>query len=209
MQRMDESIWYNRFADIPGIQYTTPAGIRRPDMPKRFLTPERHVYEWDGRTHSSLSWKDDEGETSASPAMRWPPDDDPPRPAPSLILQRLYETLELPGIPSDYHFALLRAYGELASHARRAPDLFADVERLCLLDIELLEALPEIVGELDNPEQPAIRVPAFDHLIRLYERNGLLDDALAMARRGAALGQGTDDVERLEERIAALQAEDA
>jgi hypothetical protein len=206
---MDETVWYPRFGDIPGVRYTTPSGIRRPDMPKRFLKPERHEHEWDGRMHASLSWPETDGETSASPAMRWPPDDDPPRPSPALILQRLYETLELPGIPSDYHFALLRAYEGLAGHARRAPELLADVERLCLLDIELLEAVPEVVGELDNPEQPAIRVPAFDHLIRLYERNGLLDDALAMARRGAALGQGADDVERLEERIAALQAEDA
>jgi hypothetical protein len=206
---MEESIWYARFGDIPALNYTAPAGVRRPDMPKRFLNPERHTYDWNGAKHVSLSWPDEEGNTSASPAMRWPPDSDPQNPPPSLILQRLYETLELPGIASDYHFALLRAYDALASHARQQPELLEDVERLCLLDIALLETLPEIVGELDNPEQPPIRVPAFDRLVTLYERNGLLDDAIAIARRGAALGQGEDDVERIAERLAAVQAEDA
>lgn len=209
MLQMDESIWYARFGDIPGVRYTTPPGIRRAEMPKRFMKPERHVYEWEGKSRASLSWPEEDGETSASPAMRWPPDDDPPRPSAPLILQRLYETLELPGIPSDYHFALLRAYDGLAAHARRQPELFEDVERFCLLDIALLEALPEIVGDLDNPDRPAIRVPAFERLVTLYERNGMFDDALAIARRGAALGQGSGYVERLEERIAAVRAEDA
>lgn len=204
---MDDTKWFDRFAAIPGIGYVTPSGIKRPDIPKRFLTPKVDTYEWDGRRHESLSWKDGEGETSASPAQRWPPETGQRNPPPALILQRLYETLELPGVASDYHFALLSAYESLSSRARREPELYADMEKLCLLDIALVERLPMIVR--DTAGAMPFRVPAFERLVTLYERNGLLDEALAIARRAAAAGQGTDLAEQIEERIAALRAEDA
>lgn len=204
---MDKTTWYERFARIPGIIYVTPPGTRPPNLPKRFLTPVRNHDTRDDNGHEWLTWKNDEGETSASPAHRWPPTTDPHKPSPALILQRLHETLELPGIGSDYHFALLGAYTKLLSHARRDPTLYAEVERLCLLDIELVERLPSAI-RLNKDDTPA-HVPAYSILVSLYEQNGLLDDALAVARRAAAAGQASDNVERIEERQAALRAEDA
>jgi hypothetical protein len=205
---MDETTWFQRFGAIPGITYATPAGIRRPEMPKRALTPERHRSDWDGKPHEWLSWHDGDGETSASPAHRWPPESDPRDPSPELVRQRLYETLELPGIASDYHFALLTAYERLRSHARSNPELYAEVEQLCLLDVDLVERYPKTI-RMDEGDAAPFRVPAFGILIDLYERNGLLDEAAAMAKRAAAAGQGDEDVTRIEERVASLLAEDA
>jgi hypothetical protein len=124
-----------------------------------------------------------------------------------LILQRLYETLELPGIASDYHFALLSAYESLSSHARRQPELYEDLEKLFLLDIALVERLPMTVR--DDRDASPFHAPAFARLVNLYERNGLLDEALAIAQRAAESGHGTELLEQMQERIAALRAEDA
>lgn len=205
---MDDTVWYQRFAEVPGIGYVTPAGVRRPALPKRFLRPETHRSDWDGERHEYLTWQTEDGETSASPAHRWPSESDDRDGSPALIPQRLYETLELPGIASDYHFALLSAYEALASHARRNPELYEDVERLCLLDITLVERVPKIIRD-DDPNLLTFRVPAFDILVTLYERNGLLDDALTIAQRAKTAGQGDGYVEEIEERVATLRAEDA
>jgi hypothetical protein len=205
---MDDTVWYERFADIPRIGYVTPAGVRRPALPTRFLRPEKHRSEWDGKRHEYLTWQTEDGETSASPAHRWPPESDTRDRSPDLILQRLCETLDLPGVASDYHFALLSAYEALASHARRSPELYEEVERLCLLDITLVERVPRVIRD-DDPSLPTFRVPAFDILVTLYERNGLLDDALAIAQRANAAGQGGGYIEEIEERVATLRAEDA
>ncbi len=204
---MDDVVWYSRLADIAGIRYAPPPGVRRPDIPDRFLEPQKHRMDWDGKRREYLSWKTEEGETSASPVQRWPPESDPRNPPPALILQRLYEKLALPGVASDYHFALLSAYEALSSHARRNPELYEELERLCLLDITLVERQPRIIQE-DDPKLPTFRVPAFEILVTVYLRNGLLDEALAIAKRAEAAGQGDSLVEEVEERLAALRAED-
>jgi hypothetical protein len=54
-----------------------------------------------------------------------------------------------------------------------------------------------------------VRVPTFEYLIRLYEREGLYEDALDIAKRGAALEQCEADVTRLEHVVRSLQEEDA
>lgn len=205
---MRKTTWYERLAAVPGVAYSTPPGVYRPDLPARFLKPKLDVFTFDSKRHESLSWPTDDGSTSASPAQRWLPESDSRNPPPALILKRVYEQLELPGVASDYHFALLQAYEALAPHARRNPDLHEQIERLCLIDIALLEQQPDIVRDEFDPNRPPYRVPAYERLIYLYERNGLLDDALSIARRAAAAGHD-GEVERLEELLAAIRAEDA
>jgi hypothetical protein len=46
------------------------------------------------------------------------------------------------------------------------------------------------------------------NLIRLYEREGFIAEALEIARRGVALGQEPDEVQRLEACLRDLEAED-
>ncbi len=204
-----DTVWYSRFADVPGVGYVAPEGIRRPDLPASFLKPEMNSFQIDGKPYASLTWKTEEGgSTSASPASRWSPDLDLRNPPPQLILQQLYEKLELPGVASDYHFALLSAYQALAPHARRNPELYEHLERLCLTDIVLVEHLPRIINEGD-PNLPPFRVPAFEILGTLYLRNGLLDDAMGIAKRAVAAGQGNHLMEEVEQQFVLLRAEDA
>lgn len=208
---MDETTWYPRLADIPSIGYVTPAGIDRRKLPKHDLEPQIESYEFDGVRRRYLLWKKVEGQTSQSPAAEWGQwsDDSRALTTPDL-LRRLHEALELPGRPSDYHFAILPVYGQLWQRRREEPDVLPEMERLCLLDVALLEKMAEIPHKVGGRDiEPPLQSPAFLNLVRLYERNGFLDDALAIAKRGAALGACPGEVERLIERIASLQAEDA
>jgi hypothetical protein len=50
---------------------------------------------------------------------------------------------------------------------------------------------------------------AFSCLMDLYEGNGFLREALAVAERAARFEQGQDECESLRERIASIESEDA
>jgi hypothetical protein len=90
---------------------------------------------------------------------------------------------------------------------REYPEMLDHLEQLCLLDIRLVETKPDSL-RAPNGGQMA-RIPTFEYLIRLYEREGLYEIALDIARRAAALEQGDRDVARLEQRINTLREEDA
>jgi hypothetical protein len=119
----------------------------------------------------------------------------------------LHETLALPGAATDYHFAILTTCGAIWAARREHPELLEDLERFCLLDIRLVETKLQSLRELGGGQM--VRVPTFEYLIRLYEREGLYEDALDIAKRGAALEQGEADVTRLEHVVRSLQEEDA
>jgi hypothetical protein len=209
---MDETTWYRRLADVPSVGYVPPPDVDRRRVPKHDLEPRIDSYDFDGERHRSLWWKKGDSQTGQSPAAERAQGEggDPREVSTPDLLRRLQEALELPGRPSDYHFAIMRACEDLWLRRREEPDVLPELERLCLLDIALLEAVPDIIRKVGNREVlPPLSAPAFSKLIYLYERNGLLEDALAIARRGAALGQSGGDVERLSQRIASLLAEDA
>jgi hypothetical protein len=192
--------WFPRLAAIPGVNYAGHPDIDRTKLPGHCAKPRIQTLSFGGETHVSAMWNlPDGGATSQSPAAGWSSTD--LRGSPAGFVRRVYEALELPGAASDYHFALLRAYEELWSMRRGEPEILAELERLCLLDIALVEARPEIIGYTGAAKGVASRVPAFEHLVFLYEGEGFLKDALDIARRAAACGQGTQDVERLEARI--------
>jgi hypothetical protein len=52
------------------------------------------------------------------------------------------------------------------------------------------------------------RVPAFDKLIALYEDEGFVHEALAIAQMATAAGQNASHEARLSQRLANLEAED-
>jgi hypothetical protein len=205
---MDESRWYARIRNIPGVRYEPSIAVDPASLPKHNVKPKVYTFDFDGEKRKSLSWETPDGSTSQSPASEWMSVEGR-KETPETVIQRVYEALELPGTAFDYHFALLHAYDDLAGRARRAPALLAEVERLCLLDVMLLEAVPDVVLNFGGRDLPPLRAPSFARLIDLYERNGFLDDALAIARRGEPLGQCVGEVERLTEEIALLRAEDA
>jgi hypothetical protein len=120
----------------------------------------------------------------------------------------LHEVLELPGHLYDYHFAIQSTYMSIFEQRREDLAMLQEVERLCWLDIELLEAHPEMVqSELGK----YFHVRAYDILIRLYETEGDFAGALEVAEQGKRLGQEeylAKQADRLRARLAELEAED-
>ncbi len=124
------------------------------------------------------------------------------------LLEHCYEALELPGVPSDYHFIIQGCAGALWSRRRREPQALEDVERLCWLDIQLIEARPETIVYQHEDDPSFYRVLTFAILIDLYEREGCLREALEVAETAARHGQGPEARDRLAQRIAVVENED-
>jgi hypothetical protein len=83
------------------------------------------------------------------------------------------------------------------------------VELLCRLAIQLIETYPDAVTVEREGETKYDNVDAFYRLIKLYENDGYLEEALEVARRAVRFNQAQDYFENLQARIAQLEAEDA
>jgi hypothetical protein len=203
------SIWFRRLGDIPGIEWSSP-GVDRIRLPRHDARPELRGYEFEGRRQESLWW---EGGTSASPAQAWAQqawaqiDDEQ---SSEQILNRLYEALELPGEPSDYHFAIQGVAAMLWRRRRQDPSLLMRVEELSWLDIRLVEACPAAITFENQGSESYFGVAAFQTLLSLYEREGYIDDAIAVLKRSEHFRHDVSaDRERLEAKQAAITAEDS
>lgn len=202
--------WFRRFGDIPGVAYNADPRVDRSKLSRHDDVPKRQTYTSEGKQHESLSWPVRGGTTSASPAQDHAPKDD----STASLLRYVSEVLELPGQASDYHFAVQRVIEDLWKRRREERDVLPELERLCWLDIRLIETAPEAISsELSSADADGrpifVRVLAFSHLVYLYEREGLLHEALDVAERAKRFEQGEDDCTRLQERIAQLRSYDA
>lgn len=153
-----------------------------------------------------LWWPAEGGGGSASPAhgrafgdLRGAPTSD--------LLKGCYQGLELPGEPGDYHFLIQGCAKELWGRRRQEPEVLENVEKLCWLDVYLIEARPDAVSDEFSDVPKFFSVLTFAILIELYEREGFLFDAFDVAERAARYGQGLEARERLAERIAAVENE--
>lgn len=201
---------YTRLADFEALGYQTPPGIDRRTLPKHDLRPNVSTYSsFDGKPRVSVMWDAGNGvSTSQSPAAAWGNFGPMDIPWPD-VLRRLFEALELPGSISDYHIAIRRTYDALWDRRRQDPEVLPELERLCLLDLRLMEIVPELARHSDDYMPHVANVPSIRHLIRLYEREGFIAEAIDIARRGVALGQEPAEAQRLEARLKDLEAEDA
>lgn len=194
--------WFRRFADIPGLTYAPTKPVARTTIPGHDATPTIESYTADGKRHTSLTWQLPNGTTSASPASQHKPADD----STAALLRNIDETLELPGEPSDYHFALQHVIGTLWD--RHEPHTLADIERLCWANINLIEAAPKAVQFEDaEGKRSFVGVRAFFILMRIYEREGFLTEAIKVAELARRFGQGDDDLKELRERLATLESD--
>jgi hypothetical protein len=202
------SIWFPRFAEIPGIGYQGSPDVDRQQLPGYDHVPTIERRDVNGARDETLWWPSENGRTSISPAQGHVVGDLRHVPMPE-ILRNVYESLELPGTASDYHFLLQGSIGEVWRRRRDNPDMLPEVEKLAWLDVRLVEACPEAVT-FEGPEGPKVyAILAFSILIDLYEREGFLHEALAIADRAVRLLQCEDDQQRLQGRLATLEAEDA
>ena len=198
--------WFRRFADVPGVTYESSSSVHRSHLDGHDLEPTLHEFELDGKVHQSLHWPTPQGSTSASPVHRrafGSRDAESPYSA----LRELEETLELPGELSDYHFAIQGTCQAVFNKRRQDFKLLEEVERLCWLDVALMEAHPKVA---EYEPGKFYRVVGYDLLMRLYETEGYFAEALEVAERSARLGQeySLDWAQKLRTRLAELEAED-
>jgi len=201
--------WFKRLADVPGISYEGSQTVDRTKLPGHDLEPKVSEFGFGGELHRGLSWPtSDGGSTSSSPVHQrvYGSGEDP---TPWEALRQLEETLELPGELSDYHFAIQGVYEAVYKRRREDLSLLEETERLCWLDIELIEAYPETVAT-GHENLPYAHVLAYRRLVTLYEGEGYFREALEVAQRGLRIGQKhlSQDAERLRFILQELGAED-
>jgi hypothetical protein len=172
--------WFRRLADVPGVPYDGSASIDRSTLARYNFEPTVSEFEYGGQVHRSLHWASPEGSTSTSPAHEraFAARDAAPREE----LRRLEETLELPGELSDYHFAIQGTCQAVFNQRRTDFGLLEKVERLCWLDVALVEAYPSIA---EYEPGKFFRVVGYELLMRLYEGEGYFAEALEVAKRSA------------------------
>ncbi len=200
--------WFRRLADIPDIGYLGDSRVQRSALPEWDAVPEIVTHTFDGQQHTLLSWPTKEGATSASPVSRYATITEAPTPVTptTQLLRHLSEALELPGTTSDFHFALQNCIEQLWKRRREEPGVVPEIERLCLLDLALIDNHPKSITNEVGREPKYFLVHAFGHLIQLYERDGYLADALAVARRATRYEQDVK-LEAIEARLALVEAE--
>lgn len=197
--------WFRRFADIPGVGYSGSAGVDRLRLKGHDAVPEIYTHREDGPGPAqTLMW----GDTSASPAHERAYSDMEGMTT-AKLLRHLGEALELPGEPTDYHFAIQGAATTLWSRRRVEPDVLDEVERLCRLDIRLVQARPNAITDEYGAEHGFYSVTSFKTLITLYEREGAIREALEVASVAERFDQLADKAAELRDRLALLEAEDA
>ncbi|AZM57373.1 hypothetical protein DMA15_00130 [Streptomyces sp. WAC 01529] len=188
--------WFERMAAIPGVRFAGSPGVVREALAAARVRPEV--------SYGSLMWPTAEGSTSATPASRHVPVEA----SGAGLVSRVWEALELPGEAMDYHFVLQGAVDRLWSGRRSYSDGLELLEVFALLDLELMEAAPQVVS-FDTGSVPTsfVHVTSVPRLVMLLEREGAFADALELARRLVRFDQGEDAVGRLSEKIGALAAE--
>jgi hypothetical protein len=194
-------VWFRRFGDIPGIGYSTPAQIDRTSLAGCDDVPEVHILRLDDRTEGTFSWPPSDVRLggSASPVHHrafsaFPDQKELPAAA---LLRNAHEGLELPGEPADYHFLIQKTADALHRRRRTEPDLLGDVERLCWLDIGLINACSDAASYVVDGQRRFNSIVGFTLLIQLYEDRGDLADALTVAEIAVGYGQCEDARQRL------------
>lgn len=210
-------VWFPRMGDIPGLDYEPLVDVDRSQLAGHDAVPEVRRFDLDGEITESLWWEyiedGEEVSTTASPAhgIAFSSSYDSEASVKTMVT-RLAKGLELPGEPSDYHFAIQSAAAQMWSARRDDPEAMNWFERLGWLDIDLVRAVPDAVRNKygkDRPDESEYyRISAFQDLVALYSREGFLADAAHVAELAREFGQGDELVTSLAEKLANLQAED-
>ena len=210
------TIWFRCFADVAGMAWEPLVPVNERALKHRNATAtvvRRKDYLDPSKGREELKWSHGD-EWSSSPAANHGRDDEAEQRSPEETARRVSEVLALPGAPSDYHFAILHACKSLWSGRSRDLRSLGWIERLCLGDIAMFEAVPEVAARIDSDDQRiSIDVipawPSFNQLETIYLREGFLAEAAALQARLHALTGQRDGVKTLADRQAALRSGEA
>jgi hypothetical protein len=181
--RRDMDQWFSRFGNIPGVKFEGSPGVDRRELPGHDAVQPRRGSASPVHSRAFAELRD-------MPTAK--------------LLQHVNEGLELPGAPGDYHFLIEGCTRELWARQRQEPEVLEHVERLCRLNLQLIEACPDAIRD---EKTHFAGVLSFYILIRLYEGEGSLREALEVAEQAVRLKQCEQDRQRLLERIAAVEGE--
>jgi hypothetical protein len=186
--------WLRSITDIPGIVIDDGVPWPRPNgqYPESLDAGDVEQPDWEG---------------GRSPVSRWREENDFSPLSAADLATELRSGLSRPGTPSDYHFVI--SHFIALAFGRRAQDPFAVAwtEWFCWLHIRFVESIPTVLSLWHEDDHPAY-VEGFSTLAQIYEREGMLEDASAVAAR-AKKSNAWVNTEQLDERLAALRLEDA
>jgi hypothetical protein len=202
---LDRYQWFPRFGDIPGIDYQIPPGIDATKLPGFGMVPDRNAFDSGGERYESLWWDYGEESSSASPVHEF--GEKIHGDSVDHLVTWCAKGLELPGEPGDYHFHIQSAVEELQKLRRNDHRALPEIERLCLLDLALIDAWPRAVFNAYGEDPVFYNCSAFGRLISLYENEGALHKAFAVAERAAQFSQNPDRRAEFRDRLAAILAE--
>lgn len=194
--------WFERFGAIPHVDYEPLAPVSRSSLAGAEVRPKA-VLDYQGK--AALQWAGQLG--TKSPAWGYAFEREVGGLDRSGLIRHAAEALELPGEPSDYHFAIQRVCEAFWKMRRDDPEVLADVERLCWLDLALVQAAPEAVSIDGDHTRRFVQIRAFGYLTTLYEREGAWHEALEVATLAEAFDQPGARRAELAERVAAMNAE--
>ena len=202
--------WYSSLAEVPKLGYESNPSVERTRLPGYGAKPRIERYEWEGKRRQALWWTVKGNSSSAAPAVQLESSPRPGETPAQTALRHCHEALELPGTLSNYHFIIQGAHEAIWKYRRQEPWVVEETERLCWLDLNLIRAYPEAItfDEYSNDEMPRFPVVlGLYRLIRLYEAEGYLQEALEVAKLAVEFKQLPLELERLEEKVRTLNAE--
>jgi hypothetical protein len=200
--------WFRRLGDVPGLDYSPPVVVDRNALPRHDATPENRddlpasgYLSWgtvwepippeerEEDDDEDAEWTRDLGAPVTDHLRAYVPDDSgvhrlvrPDGPATPRLLQRLWEGLELPGRPYDYHAAIEHVREMLYPRRLDEPVVLEAVESLAWLDIRLVLACPyAVLVETAEGDEHFYGMSAFGGLIRIYRTEGFMREALEVA----------------------------
>src|SRR5258708_4417745 len=181
--------WFRSFSEVSGIGYKGNPSVYCPQLPEHATLPKSGSYEIAGVRHEYSSWPMlfGTGTTSASPVKQWTTHPRSGESPAQTRLRQLYESLELPGELLDYHFAIQGCCSELWRLRLEEPWVFAEIERLCWLDIRLIQTHPDIV-QVKN-EREFLLITTMQHLMALRSTGVDLPSATTGSARTICMPQ--------------------
>lgn len=202
---MNEKRWFSCLAEVQGLKYQNNPNIKREQLPG-YNTIAYTKIDTDYNS-SQMVWVEKNGtEKWQSPAREWQNANQKPQKdeTPLGLLKTLYEILELPGELSDYHNAILNCAYELSKYKWKEPWVLKEREKLCWLDIQIVEIYADTIYFDDD----VCKGTAFQCLIEIYEREGYLYEAMELAQRATRFEPPPQTLKRIQAKLTQLQAEE-